>query len=180
MKYYALVVEGQTEEAFVTQILNPYLSRHDMFAFPAIAKAKSTPTGSHKGGAPWHKYVPPACALGAQPDKAAVGILMDFYEVPRDTPGFDAERSGAEYREAFLGRMRENLNSYRVQPHLIMHEFVTLVFAAIDAGTRSSLTDADLGALRDVIRHFGGSIEAINGSRQTSPSHRLAAASRPT
>jgi len=28
MKYYALVVEGQTEEAFVTQILNPYLSRH--------------------------------------------------------------------------------------------------------------------------------------------------------
>lgn len=105
---------------------------------------------------------------------------MDFYEVPRDTPGFDAERSGAEYREAFLGRMRENLNSYRVQPHLIMHEFVTLVFAAIDAGARSSLIDAGLFALRDVIRICGGDIEAINRSRETSPSHRLAAASRPT
>ena len=124
--------------------------------------------------------MPLACALAAQPDKAAVGILMDFYGVPRDTPGFDAERSGAEYREAFLGRMRENLNSYRVQPHVIMPEFETPVFAAIDAGTRSSLTDADLGALRDVIRNFGGSIEAINGSRETSPSHRLAAASLPT
>ncbi|WP_139023594.1 DUF4276 family protein, partial [Dermacoccus sp. Ellin185] len=162
----------------VGRALNPYLSRHDMFAIPTIAKTKSTPTGSHKGGAPWHKYVPLACALAAQPDKAAVGILMDFYGVPRDTPGFDAERSGAEYREVLLGRMREKVNSFRVQPHLIMHEFETLVFAAIDAGARSSLTDAELGALRDVIRNFGGDIEAINGSIATSPSHRLTAACR--
>lgn len=173
MKHIAIVVEGQTEEAFVKNVVNPYLLPRDLFATPIIATTKTTPTGSHRGGAPWGRYVPLARNLAAQRDKAAVGIMLDYYGVPSDTPGFDATGSGCDYRERLLAGMAQELNNWRIRPHLVLHEFETLVLAAVDAGAEGSLTADERTALLRVIQEFDGNCEAINGGRDTSPSHRL-------
>ena len=56
MKYVYIYCEGQTEEAFVNDILYPYFSRIGIYVQPIIHKTKRTPTKSFRGGV--SKYEP--------------------------------------------------------------------------------------------------------------------------
>lgn len=176
MKMIAVVVEGQTEEAFIKNVLNEYLASRGIFITPTVPKTSSTPAGSHKGGAPWRRYHELSVTLAHEAHWDAVGILMDFYGVPRDIPGYSSTGSGTAYRDELLAAISADLNTRRVLPHLILHEFETLVLAAIACGARASLTPAQREAIVHQIAECHDDVEAGNGARDTSPSHRLQAA----
>ena len=53
MKRVLILVEGQTEETFVRDLLEPHLSRRGVFPVPILAKTKRTTSGqTFKGGIP--------------------------------------------------------------------------------------------------------------------------------
>ncbi len=53
MKKVLILVEGQTEETFVKQVLSPYLNRFDIFIIPTIIVTKRVKIGADfKGGVP--------------------------------------------------------------------------------------------------------------------------------
>lgn len=55
MRRIAIVVEGQTEAAFVTQVLGPYLGR-DIVVTPIVVITKRSASGAHRGGGSWRGY----------------------------------------------------------------------------------------------------------------------------
>ena len=51
MKQILILVEGQTEETFVKEVLNPYLNQYDRHLSPTIINTKIVKGGkNHKGG----------------------------------------------------------------------------------------------------------------------------------
>lgn len=50
MKRILMLCEGQTEETFVKDILNPHLVAYQRWAVPTLAVTKRTAAGSHRGG----------------------------------------------------------------------------------------------------------------------------------
>lgn len=50
MKRILILCEGQTEETFVNDILNPHLVTYQRWAVPTLAVTKRTATRSHRGG----------------------------------------------------------------------------------------------------------------------------------
>ena len=58
MKKVLILVEGQTEETFVKQVLAPYLNRFDIFIIPTIIVTKRVKRGADfKGGVPEYPKV---------------------------------------------------------------------------------------------------------------------------
>lgn len=175
MKQIALVVEGQTEERFVKEVLNPYMAALDAYCTPMVPPTKRTPTKTFKGGAPWREYEKLTRGLLTQPQWERVGIMLDFYGCPKDAPAVQVHRSHPGYREALTTEMAALFHSPRVVPHLTLHEFETLVLAAVAEGAAGVPTEAQT-ALLTQIEHAGGDVEAVNDSPATSPSHRIRAA----
>ena len=51
MKKLLLLVEGQTEETFVRDVLSPHLSSFDVVVIPVLLKTKRVKSGGHfRGG----------------------------------------------------------------------------------------------------------------------------------
>lgn len=178
MKQIALVVEGQTEEGFVQQVLAPYLAARQVFVVPIIPQTSRTAHGAHKGGAPWSEYHKLARRLAHQPQWHRVGVLLDLYGCPSDTPGRQGGKGGRAYHQALTARLIEDLSQeapVQVLPHLFLHEFETLVFAALGAGSGVFPSDVSV-RLNKMLDDVEGEPELVNGGQNTSPSHRLMAA----
>lgn len=171
MNVIALVVEGQSEERFVTRVLVPWALARGAYGTPIVTPTKRTPTRTHKGGAPWREYDRLVRRLDAQPQWHTIGVLFDLYGCPADTPGFRAHGSGPEYHREVSAAVDESFRgvSGRVRPYAILHEFETLVLAAIDAGAHGHLPASARDDLRGQVAAVG-EVELVNGARATSPS----------
>ena len=78
-----VLVEGQTEEAFVNELLKAYYARVNLYLTPIII---STSPG-HKGGViRYAKIRPQIEKLCKQDDGAYVTTLFDLYALPTDFP----------------------------------------------------------------------------------------------
>lgn len=79
-----LLVEGQTEETFVNELLVSHYARQGLFLTPIIV---STNPG-HKGGVvSYAKIKPQIERLCKQDTGAVVTTLFDLYALPIDFPG---------------------------------------------------------------------------------------------
>ncbi|MEZ4399119.1 MAG: DUF4276 family protein [Kofleriaceae bacterium] len=89
-----VVVEGQTEEAFVNEVLGPHLAARQVFTSPMIVATRRDPrTGAKsKGGgrrwAKWRNDIDKVLRTEASP-QSRVTTLFDLYALPSDFPGAD-------------------------------------------------------------------------------------------
>ncbi|MDX6284036.1 MAG: hypothetical protein QOH03_5107 [Kribbellaceae bacterium] len=174
----AILVEGQTESAFVTEILAPYLQSFGAYVTPVIVKTARLADGTtYKGGGMvWKHYQEDLLRLLGASHYRCVSILVDFYAYPRNAPGVDCcsrphqPRRCTEVREQ---AMAEVIGNSRFVPHVVLHEFETWVIAAA-VGARSLLGDVSVAkALRAEADSVGGDVELLNDSRETAPSKRV-------
>lgn len=94
-----LLVEGQTEEAFVNELLTPHYARRGLYLVPIIV---STSPG-HKGGVVSYAKVRPQIERLCKQDAAAqVSTLFDLYARPGDFPG----KTSADYPAMGSGRQK--------------------------------------------------------------------------
>jgi hypothetical protein len=171
-----ILVEGQTEETFVNDVLAPHLAGFDKFITATCICTKSIQgRRAHRGGIGSYEQVRKDLRLLLRSSPDAVTTMIDYYGLPRDFPGmatlpphgscFDRV---AHLDEAFAG----DIADVRFVPGLVLHEFEGLLFSTPRAITEVLENESPLKRLEAIVaRH--GSPEEINDSPQTHPSRRI-------
>lgn len=134
-----VLVEGQTEEEFVREILNEYLLPKGVYLNAVIAKTKRAIGGNpaYRGGiVSYGKIEFDLKQLLRDSSASLVTTMIDFYRLPSDFPGFnDAEaKSGSAFQcVGYLERkFREAIHHPQFLPYLSIHEFEALLFSDSD------------------------------------------------
>lgn len=168
-----LLVEGQTEEAFVNELLIPHYSRQGIYLTPIIV---STSPG-HKGGVvSYAKIKPQINKLCKQDDNAYVTTFFDLYALPGDFPGknspnYPHTENGKQKAEFLEAELAKDIGHHNFIPNLIVHEFEALLFVQIEAFEQWTDDDRVLAPLRKVRETTLP--EDINDSPHTAPSKRI-------
>ncbi|GAB3706516.1 DUF4276 family protein [Mariniluteicoccus flavus] len=131
-RHVAILVEGQTEEAFISRVLAPHLGQA-VWLTPIIVHTKRTAGGAHRGGGTWRGYREKLQRLSAESHWDMVTTMIDFYAYPSDAPAAKCHPQGG-HRAASCADLREQgirrEVSTKVTPFVMVHEFETLVIAA--------------------------------------------------
>lgn len=171
-----LLVEGQTEEVFVRELLVPYYSSSGLYFTPIIA---STSPG-HKGGVvSYAKIKPQLLRLCKQDVGANVSTLFDLYALPTDFPGktdtnYPAHGSGQKKADFLEARLAQDISQANFIPNLMVHEFEALLFVQPDKFAAWTDSKAVVSRLQTVAQAYT-TPEDINDSPQTAPSKRILA-----
>lgn len=171
-----LLVEGQTEEAFVNELLIPHYARQGLYFTPIIV---STSPG-HKGGVVSYAKVRPQIEKLCKQDVGAyVSTLFDLYALPADFPGKQdggyPVAAGGQQKAQFIERaLAQDIDQPNFIPNLLVHEFEALLFVNVEAFAEWVDDDRLLGPLRAV--SIATAPEDINDSPQTAPSKRILSA----
>jgi len=170
-----ILTEGQTEEAFVTELLTPHYSLRGLYLKPIIV----TTSPGHRGGVVSYAKVRPQIERLCKQDSGAyITTMFDLYALPKDFPG----KEKADYRRLASGRAKAGFLENELQadvdcdnfiPNLIVHEFEALLFSRVSAFEQ--WTDDDdvwtpLKSLREASHP-----EDINDGIETAPSKRILA-----
>ncbi len=171
-----VVVEGQTEEAFVRELLVPHYAHLDKYLIPIIV---STSPG-HKGGVVSYAKVKPQIVRLCRQDAGAwVTTLFDLYALPADFPGkaapaYPAHASGSAKAQYLEAQLRQDIAEPNFLPNLLVHEYEALLFtqpAQFEQWTGNAKVPATLA--QAVAQ--AGSPEDVNDSPHTAPSKRIRA-----
>ena len=176
-----VVAEGQTEEAFVKEVLAPHLDPLGVYTRATIVGKLVTERRGHAsrgGGAFSHWLKDIRRILGT--DRSAdlrVTTLFDLYGLPNDFPGLashGADRDTSRRCDALEEALRLDVGDHRFLPYLQRHEFEALVLASLAA--LRGLLDArdDLIGLTTLEGQVGDTPpEDVNDGPNTAPSKRL-------
>ncbi|WP_127136004.1 DUF4276 family protein [Flagellimonas oceanensis] len=176
MKRLIIIVEGDTELAFVNTILAPYLYSKGILSVSCF-KIKHS-----KGGLSKYEHLKKDILNVVYENGAVVTTLIDFYALPHDFPDFSdslaiAQKSDRlDFLESAIqnevelsqGRKFENLI-----PYIQLHEFEALVFSSME-GFESLFenSEADFDELNSIFEEYPNP-EDINDDPNTAPSKRL-------
>lgn len=174
-----VLVEGQTEEAFVERVLNPHFQPRGLHLTPILLATRRRKDGrKFRGGLTGFGQLRRDLQnLLGDSSVARVTTMIDYYGLPDDFPGRQDPTSGGvtERVQHLQESLAEDLGDPRLLPYLSVHEFEALVLADPDALARSmpEARPESLDELRDLLADR--SPEEINDGETTHPSARLAA-----
>lgn len=173
-KRVLILVEGQTEEGFVKNILNPLLKPEDLLLIPTLIRTKLVKSGGHyKGGVLSYGQVKRDLQnLFRDTDAVAVTTMFDFYALPTDFPKWTNTGSCYEKVAAAEKAFEDEVANARFIPYLQLHEFEGLLFSSPRAVSEVMREPSKLVALERIRAEFG-SPEEINHGPLTHPSKRL-------
>jgi len=177
-----VLVEGQTEEQFIKDVLEPHLRSRGVWVYPLIVETSRDRAGrKHRGGGDWMKWYRDLQRLTGQHKgaDARCNSMFDVYGLPDNFPSIDVLGKDKDTLRRAVGleqAMAEAVNDWRLIPYLQRHEFEALVFAALDV-LETLLEDApDLGGVRALKRLVETTApEDVNDGEATAPSKRLEA-----
>lgn len=171
MKRLYIVVEGQTEEAFVNDLLTPYFGEtYQLWSVTPIL-IRTSATG--RGGFSNYDYLRRDLLRLLRESDVVVSMLVDFFRCP-ETPGkeFWSRKVGhlaeVEERERQLAL---DIANDRFIPYIQLHEFEALLFASSE-GFTSYFDPREAEPLVQVCTTFPNP-EEINTSPEGAPSKRL-------
>lgn len=171
-----VLVEGQTEEAFVRELLVPHYARLGRFLTPIIV---STSPGYKGGVVSYAKVKPQILRLCKQDPDAVVTTLFDLYALPTDFPGkaapaFAAHATGHQ-KAAFLeAQLAQDIGQPNFLANLVVYEYEALLFTQPSMFAQWT-DDARVVTALNAAVASAGTPEAVNDSPQTAPSKRILA-----
>ena len=176
MKKVLILVEGQTEETVVRDVLSPYLGSTGVHLEPIILKTKREKWGTtFKGGIRSFDQVRrDLLPLLGDTSAAAVTTLIDYYGLPQDFPGMDSRPAGDPYARIrhVESAFANSIAHPRFVPHLTLHELEAWVF--VDPKKCAWVfSGSDVPGQLDGIRAASGGAEKIDENPDTAPSKRI-------
>lgn len=171
-----LLVEGQTEEAFVNELLvEPYANR-GIYLTPIIVLTSP----GHRGGlVSYTKVRRQLEKLCREDSDAYITTLFDLYALPTDFPGksspdYPLAANGQQKAEFLERALEEHIGEQNFFANILVHEFEALLFTDINAFAEWTDDDRDLQPLHAARATL--SPEDINEMPHTAPSKRILAA----
>lgn len=176
-----ILVEGQTEVAFVKRIIAPYLLQN----FNIITDARAAPT-SHKngriyrgGGSNYEHVRKDMLKWSNERQGDCFSTMFDFYGLPFNFPGMDnlprnqTHLEQVEYLEhQLLQNFKGEIALEKFIPYIQLHEFEALLFAEISK--LSEEYPESIFQLNKLIASTQGMApEDINNGKGTAPSKRI-------
>jgi hypothetical protein len=172
-----ILVEGQTEETFIRDVLSPYLHEKGIYPSAKLITTKHVKSGPNfKGGCNSYDKVRNDLNLLLQDTSATiVTTMIDYYALPDNFPGFATCPNGSCFeRVKYLeDQFKIDISDKRFYPYFQIHEFEALIFSFPEKIiTAFPGEKQQLDRLQETIRSFS-SPEEINNNPQTAPSKRL-------
>ena len=130
-----VIVEGQTEERFVRDVLAPFLWEHRVIPVARLVGTRKEQSRIYRGGL--RKYEPLRRDLTTwlkqdrNPD-ARFTTMVDLHRLPSDFPGY---KEGQRQRDSFQrveyleSQFAADIDDRRFVPYIQLHEFEALLFA---------------------------------------------------
>jgi len=179
------VVEGQTEQGFVDDVLAPWLGARGVYI---TARLVGKP--GHKGGVGEYQRARKDMLLLLRQEKGtAITTMFDFYAMPDSWPGRStagsipfANRAPTvenALKQDIVSEMGGTFDEARFLPYVQMHEFEALLFSQPSVICEVLRCPEKLAECQQIRSKFS-SPEEINDSPQTAPSKRLATLSSST
>lgn len=173
MRRILVLVEGQTEERFVKDVLSPYLATVNIALIATIVETKKRVGGaSHKGGGDFSKFKADILDLLNDSNAVAVTTLYDFYGFPKIPNVADAVYQNIENLEQVIA---SEINNHRFIPYLQRHEFEAFMFIEPSLTAKIALRHNKVGAINAHRQQFN-QVEDINLDPALAPSKRLKSA----
>lgn len=174
MKRVLILVEGQTEETFIKEVLCPYFWDKQISLEPTIVTTKQVRSGPNfKGGVVNYDHVKRDLhKLLFDSDARVITTFIDLYALPDNFPGYSEAKGVGSTRVVVLERAwTATIDDRRFLPYFQVHEFEGLLFAAPDA-FRWIYSDTVVEQIEAIAMSFA-TPEDINDSPDTAPSKRI-------
>jgi len=171
MKRLIIIVEGQTEEEFVNQVLAPYFRTKGIFSVVPIKIATSN---TSKGGFVNYQHLKNDVHKRIRETDVIISTFVDYFRIPTSIPGYSIcqSKSNVDERITCLERaIATDINLPNFIPYIQKHEFEALLFSS-SVGFEN-LYDGDVvSETTSVIAEYQNP-EVINSRPEFSPSKRL-------
>lgn len=173
MRRVYILCEGQTEEAFVNEVLYDWFMEQDVFVTPIICTTKRTKTQKFTGGvSDYGKLRKELTSLCRMHRHELVTTMFDYYAMPSDTPGLTCTVTDPAQRALEAeAAVNADIGERNLAFNYLMHEFEALLFSRPEAFV--SLAGETIAAAVAQIRSAYPTPEHINHSTKTAPSKRL-------
>lgn len=172
MKRLFIVVEGQTEEAFVNELMSPYFIQNGIYDVRPVLIQTSK---GHKGGFVNYEHLKNDLfrLLRSQGQDVVVSTFVDFFRCPElpNQEKIDALPSHYQKVEEMEKSIALDIHDWRFIPYIQLHEFEALLFSASN-GFEMYFDEKISNKIQGIIDSFD-SPEDINSAPETAPSKRL-------
>lgn len=172
MKRLFIVVEGQTEEAFVKELMIPYFISNGIYDVRPVLIQTSK---GHKGGFVNYEHLKNDLQrlLKSQGQDVIVSTFVDFFRCPElpSQAKVDSLPSHSKKVEEMQNIMASDINDWRFIPYIQLHEFEALLFSAAN-GFEMYFDEKISNEIQGIIDSFDNP-EDINSAPETAPSKRL-------
>lgn len=174
------MVEGQTEEAFVNQVIAPALSLKQVYVTATRIMTSQSAHRMYKGGFVNFAHLERDVArLLASDQKRYVGCMVDLYRLPQTVPGYAQAKTYSNAYDKVKWLHQEwsiYFNSLRFIPFVQLHEFEALLYADPQSAQIVTGSNQAANAMSKALAHFDGNPELVNETPDGAPSKRLIAA----
>lgn len=173
------VVEGQTEETFVNQVLAPELGTQEVFIDVHCVTTGRKRVPPDRGGIRNYQQLRNDLVFWMRQEKGRdvrFTTMVDLYRLPTDFPGYDdcKRKTDPHTRaECMEDNLREDIQDDRLVPYIQLHEFEALLFSDVRM-FEIAFPDrpAEVQKLKSIRNDFP-SPEHINDQPDQSPSKRI-------
>lgn len=174
-----IVVEGQTEESFVWQILFLHLHSRGVIARPRLVLFKMSKGRSQRGGIKKYELVKKdilAWTKECPGNNVRFTTMIDLYGLPKDWPRYDeAQQLSDPYCKVLFVEeaLKEDIGDWRLIPYIQLHEFEALLFSDVSKFSTYYIDSGQAVERLAAIADGVDSPELIDEGPSTSPSKRI-------
>jgi len=176
-------VEGQTEEAFVNEVLEGHLLAHGYHSVSARIVGNARLRRRRGGIRPWPSVKRDIVNHLKEDPGCIATTMVDYYGLPQhgaggwpgraNAAGLEVARKAASVEDALFKDVAGEIdNPGRFVPFIVMHEFESLLFSDCEALSRG-IGRPDLQPAFESVRQQFATPEEINDSPNTAPSKRI-------
>ncbi len=174
------VVEGQTEETFVNQVLAPHLGQFNVFADVRSVETSRSRTRVYRGGLIDYPKAKKDLLLWMRQEMRSADVyfttMFDLYRLPDSFPGYqEARRESNPYQKVELleKAFGNDLAHPKFIPYIQLYEFEALLFADVAQFDWEFLeSQTAILTLGKLAAEFGNP-ELINDGPESAPSKRI-------
>lgn len=172
MKYLLIIVEGQTEQEFVNEILREYLVNRGV---PCVSARLIRTSRNGRGGFVNFDHLKKDITkiLNSEKD-AMVTTFVDYFRCPTNMPGYDeamAMLNHAQSADMLEQHLERCFKNPRFIPYIQLHEFEALLYSS-NKGFEAYWTEEQSKKTEAIVKQFADP-ETINSKPETAPSKRL-------